>query len=653
MSNIEIYKPEDCYDQMYHEYTTGKIKGTTTYNKAIDNAWTWRPQEFNIWSGYSNEGKLIPIDTKISTPNGFVEIQHLSIGDIVYDMYGKECKVTALSNKTDKENAYEMEFSDGLKVISGAPHQWVVRSIQGRASFNRQKNRNALLQKRRIGTKDDLKKGIDQRSKCIQSEIKTTEEIFNTQIGINNRPEWSIDLTYPVEYPKKDLIIDPYILGLWLGDGNSSGSTITNIDQEIIDYLHSKYTVDSKPDKKTHIVKGLSKQLKDINVLNNKHIPNNYLFSSIEDRLELLRGLMDSDGYVDDRGQCEFISVIPELSKGFCILATSLGIDTRTNKGSSFLYGVRKKDRYRTNFKTTLDVFKLSRKLNLLKLNQNPRNQVRIIKKVTLLGKGITMMCIEVDSPSHTYLCTEYHIPTHNSLILKQFCLIKALEENKKFIFSSPEDYPPAEFYDDMIHTLAGGSTDKDRDGYISDTLYKHCFGIINDLFHFVYIKPPYNTIESVLEEFDKLMRNNDTYGCIIDPILKFTPSKDAPERDDKYAAYIGSMMVDFARRNNISLHMVMHQLTPRVQENGLYAKPTMYNVKGGGSWVDGVDNLLCVQRPFYAKDKENPMVVFGSQKIKKQKLVGIPQDVELEFNRKTNRYMINKTDLFYFDKFL
>lgn len=240
------------------------------------------------------------------------------------------------------------------------------------------------------------------------------------------------------------------------------------------------------------------------------------------------------------------------------------------------------------------------------------------------------------------------------SLFIKQMCLIKALEENKKFIFSSPEDYPPSEFFDDMIHTLAGGSTDKDRNGYISKSLYLRCFDIIKDLFYFVYIKPPNNTIEKTLDTFDKIVNSGNVLGCVIDPILKFTPSENAPERDDKYAAYIGSLMVDFARNQNISLHMVMHQNTPKIGENGLYPKPNMYNVKGGGSWADGVDNLLTVQRPNYAKDKQDPSVIFGSQKIKKQKLVGIPQEIPLVFNRKTNRYMTeNGYDLFDFDKFL
>jgi twinkle protein len=272
--------------------------------------------------------------------------------------------------------------------------------------------------------------------------------------------------------------------------------------------------------------------------------------------------------------------------------------------------------------------------------------------------KGTTTYNSRIDN-AWTWRLQEFNIWTGyanegKSLMIKQMSLIKALKEKKKFIFCSPEDYPASNFFDDMIHTLSGMSTDKDRNNYISQGMYEHCYNLIKDLFYFLYIKPPDNTIEQVLSQFQKLIDKEEIFGCIIDPILKFTRSPKAPDKDDQYAAYIGTMMVDFARRNNISLHLVMHQLTPKMTESGLYPKPNMYTVKGGGSWNDGVDNLLYVQRPFYAKDKINDEVLFGSQKIKHQKLVGIPQDIKLKFNRKTNRYMMeDMDDMFYFDSFL
>lgn len=244
------------------------------------------------------------------------------------------------------------------------------------------------------------------------------------------------------------------------------------------------------------------------------------------------------------------------------------------------------------------------------------------------------------------------------SLFLKQICLIKALEENWTFIFCSPEDFPPEEFYDDMIHTLAGQTTDiyYGAERVISEKLYNQCYNLIKDRFLFLYIEPPHNTIKEVLTEFKKICSTQKIDGCIIDPLLKFARPKDFPEKDDQYAAYVGSICVDFARQTDTSFHLVMHQVTPTIdQDTKKYNEPSMYKVKGGGSWSDGFDNVLSVWRPNYAKDKIDSEVQFASQKIKKQKLVGIPQRFQMSFDRKTNRYtnFSTNTPLFNFDKFL
>lgn len=245
------------------------------------------------------------------------------------------------------------------------------------------------------------------------------------------------------------------------------------------------------------------------------------------------------------------------------------------------------------------------------------------------------------------------------SLMLKQLCLIKALEENKKFVFSSPEDYPPEEFFDDMIHTIAGITTDSSFRIHITEDLYQYCFDLIKDNFIFVYLKPPGNTIRKVLEEFREICKEEDIFGCIIDPLLKFERPAKYMEKDDQYASFIGSLVADFCRETNTSFHLVAHQLTPQFENTGAkrrYAEPSMYKVKGGGSWADGFDNVLSVWRPAYAYDKTDTEVQFSSQKIKKQKLCGIPQKIQMRFDRRKNRYTLfdyPDVDLFDFDKFL
>lgn len=242
------------------------------------------------------------------------------------------------------------------------------------------------------------------------------------------------------------------------------------------------------------------------------------------------------------------------------------------------------------------------------------------------------------------------------SLFLRFISLIKAIMDNWRFAFYAPEDYPAEEFFDDIIHTAAGKSTDPmNPSGCIKESTYMNMYKLIKDYFIFVYIRPPDNTLINIFAEFEELKRTEGISAAIIDPIIKVNRPKEFMNADDKYAGYVTTLATDFARTTNLSLHMVMHQLTPRLSDAGLYPKPNYYNIKGGGTWVDGTDNVNSLQRPLYAKDKLDNEVLFNSLKIKKQKLVGIPQEIKFRFDRKSNRYIDYQTgkSLFDFNKYL
>lgn len=287
------------------------------------------------------------------------------------------------------------------------------------------------------------------------------------------------------------------------------------------------------------------------------------------------------------------------------------------------------------------------------------------------LQKGTTTYIDEIDE-AWTWRWSEVNIHTGmsnegKSSWMRFLTLIKCLEENCKAILFAPEDAPPEYFYDDLIHTLSGKSTDKTNPNFIGEELYDKCFNIIKEFIVFLYIKPPFNTVEKVLEMWEKALEEersnfddleeyekNRTKILVIDPYIRLVRSKLAPDRDDLYAAYLMSLLTDFAQRWNVSIHMIMHQQTAKRNDSGYYAEPNMYAVKGGGTFVDMVDNVISVWRPFYAKDKLNTEVHITSQKIKKQKLTGVPQTVKFRFNRKTNRYVDynnDQIDIYNFDK--
>lgn len=261
------------------------------------------------------------------------------------------------------------------------------------------------------------------------------------------------------------------------------------------------------------------------------------------------------------------------------------------------------------------------------------------------LEKGTTTYIDLVDE-GWTWRPTEVNIDTgyanEGKSTWKRFlCLIKALEEKKKFCFFAPEDAPAKTFFDDIIHTLSGKSTDKSNPNFIGLDLYNKCYEVIKDLFVFIYIKPPENTIDNIIKKWTEVLdANPDTYGFIIDPFVRVSRGKSSPERDDLFAAYFMSVLTDFARESKTSVHVIMHQQTPKRTELGYYPKPNMYSVKSGGTFADMVDNVTSIWRPFYAKDKINTEVTITTEKIKKQKLVGIPTEMKFKFDRISNRYV-------------
>ena len=150
-----------------------------------------------------------------------------------------------------------------------------------------------------------------------------------------------------VDFAEQDIEIEPYFLGLWLGDGSKISTTITNIDLEIIQFLERysrnldmkiTYPTNIKKHPDYKITNGIGKKnrllnfLKRADLLNNKHIPKNYLINSRKNRLELLAGLLDSDGYYDDKFHVmEITQKSKELAKQIKFLADSLGFKSSFN----------------------------------------------------------------------------------------------------------------------------------------------------------------------------------------------------------------------------------------------------------------------------------------------------------------------------------
>lgn len=217
--------------------------------------------------------------------------------------------------------------------------------------------------------------------------------------------------------PHKTLPIDPYILGLWLGDGISAQGVIISGKQDVKSYTGIGEIREVKDGYFRVLVPGLSRKLRLCGLLGNKHIPADYFTASVEQRYELLRGLMDTDGTVDKKGRCEFTQKDGTLANDVYILLRTLGIKPTKHIYDAILNGRRVGKKMRLMFTPdkNVQIFKLARKqARIDNKTANDRNDKKkfFIQAITE-NADVMVNCIQVDGGM--YLAGMDLIPTHNS----------------------------------------------------------------------------------------------------------------------------------------------------------------------------------------------------------------------------------------------
>ena len=397
------------------------------------------PSELIMVGAETNGGKMLPLDTLIPTPLGFREMGSLKLGDKVFGRDGKVCSIIAESN-VEITDGWKFIFSDGSEVTSHDNHEWLTFDRKEQVGLNkhtpefRAKSRAKKKSRCIKNTKPWLTEANKNRKYNLlpmpTGTIRTSKEIAQTLIvGKNKRANHCIPIAAPIEIPEKELLIDPYLFGCWLGDGSSKDGAITSMDQEIVDaFVNVGYTIKSFRTRtykngvtskaSTYKFTGLTKLLHTLGVYGNKHIPHDYLWASKEQRLALLQGLMDTDGCVSEIGKIDFVNTNEQIANGVAHLVRSLGERCTITKGEAKLYGRVTGPKWTVRFSSTAPVFRLSRKLE--RQNLKSRLKFRYITDAVRVC-SVPMKCIQVDSADHLYLCTENFIPTHNSMLLNAF----------------------------------------------------------------------------------------------------------------------------------------------------------------------------------------------------------------------------------------
>lgn len=337
------------------------------------------------------EGNALALDTPVATAAGFVAMGDIEAGVEVIGPDGYPTKVTWVGPVHEGRPCYEVTFADGSVIVADAEHQWVVSNV-----VHPEQN----------------------------TPIKTTEELVRPESDTQAR--WYIDVAQPIDLPDADLPVPPYTLGAWLGDGTAKGAEITTMDREVLDGVIRDgfalgYTWNNGGQASAHNVLGLKRMLRLTGLISNKHIPAEYMRASFRQRLDLLRGLMDTDGYVSERGQCAYDGVNERLVKGVAELCATLGIKANAvlNKPDGGLKpgGGRGQPVWRATFTTALPVCTVARKADRIVGPKSPEVYRHLVRSVRRC-ESVPVRCIAVDADHHQYLVTDKLIATHNSGLL-------------------------------------------------------------------------------------------------------------------------------------------------------------------------------------------------------------------------------------------
>lgn len=344
--------------------------------------------------------KLCSDNTPVLTPKGWTTHGDLNIGDEVFSPKGIPIKIV---NKTKKDVAdMEVEFRDGTIIKCNGEHLWTVYDRIGGRKW------------RTVDTDYLFERESKRKDKKIRSNF--------------NVPR--IDC---MEFESKDLPIHPYFLGAWLGDGSNTKPCLYHKhDIKHIEYLNEiGYTVTNKfvhPDTKVITSyfgeQNIIQNIRKLNLYNNKHIPEIYKFSSVEQRLQLLAGFIDTDGYVDPSGRIKLCNCNKTLINDLKEVCTTLGfypyIGSYDSSGKEFPNSYKTNSiYYQVGFYPSIEIpTKLNRKKAKAVNSQKRRIGIKSITKSKIPEQG---NCITVDSEDGLYLVGKKLIPTHNSLAVSVF----------------------------------------------------------------------------------------------------------------------------------------------------------------------------------------------------------------------------------------
>lgn len=343
-------------------------------------------------------GKQLADDTPILTTNGWKNHGDLVVGDKVFGIDGKPKKVLHVFPKS--ENDCLVTFTNGEKIQCHEQHEWIV--------YDRRKHRERIVETKEL------------MSKSLETGILGKR---------GHRYFYQIPLKAAFEGEYKNLPVRPYTFGIWLGNRRNNNpdicGSLEDIEVEIEAIEKEGYSVSWKSTHKETLVEyrgieGLRNDLQKCGMCHSrkrieKYIPDEYFSSSIEQRLELLAGLLDTDGtLIKENRKYQFSTTGNELKDGFIKLVSTFGwrcsvTEREPETSSSGIIG--RKKIYVIGFNPTFHIPCRLKRKQLFEFSKQRKIAIKSIEKV----KPKKGNCIQVEGG--VYCSGKTMIPTHNSTL--------------------------------------------------------------------------------------------------------------------------------------------------------------------------------------------------------------------------------------------
>jgi replicative DNA helicase len=431
-------------------------------------------------------GKALAVDTPLPTPSGWTTMGEVAVGDQLIGADGRPTTVVAATDVMNGRPCYEVEFSDGEVIVADSQHQWVTWDERTRKAYDYHRgpgtpaypddwatwtssrssdflyspgDRDQMRQLRAAGlsaaqigsafarTATAIEQQWDRSERIASREARvkprSTEELASTlrTRGQNNH---AIPAVRPLCLPDAALPIDPYVLGYLLGDGDSNGSGRVACDPKDRAWLIEEFRAlgcdtAEHADPGHFGLRGIRSGWRSLGLATGKHIPAAYLRTSFTQRLALVQGLVDSDGYVDNHGAYRFSNVNKRLVDAFVELTVSLGCVPQVHcRGRRTRAGRPSRESWDVIVPTALPLARLPRKALAARRAWKREQVSRYIVDVRAVP-SVPVRCVQVDSSDQLYLAGRSMIPTHNSTLALDLARAAAVKHRMPAVLFSLE----------------------------------------------------------------------------------------------------------------------------------------------------------------------------------------------------------------------